>query len=164
MDLFGNTNYVNHGDELFLMFKPHMMPFESVFTDGDKAVSENLLAIWASFATDGDPNIGKIIFYESFFPRKITPTPFHADAKGRSNIDRWVPISQNDPKHLEIATDGLKLKSDSEGYSNRMKFWEQVYKEFPPTVHYTKSKTFQNNKMYRKIRGAGESGGSKQEL
>jgi hypothetical protein len=77
--------------------------------------------------------------------------------------DRWQPIKgDNDPKHLEIGTLGLKLNSDTEEYKKRGDFWEKVFKEHPLTYNNAKSKTLKNSKMYKKIKVDGDS--KKEEL
>ena len=58
-DVFANpAKDVNHGDELFMMFKPEMLPFDTVYTDDDKTVSKNVIKAWVNFATYGDPTPG----------------------------------------------------------------------------------------------------------
>ena len=42
-------------DELFMMFKAHGLPLETVFTEEDKATSKNILTLWTDFAKTGNP-------------------------------------------------------------------------------------------------------------
>ena len=46
---------VSHTDDLFIMFKAHSTPFETVFTEEDKATSKNVLTLWTDFAKTGNP-------------------------------------------------------------------------------------------------------------
>lgn len=46
---------VAHADELFMMFKTHKIPVDGVFTDDDKATSNNILKLWTDFAKTGNP-------------------------------------------------------------------------------------------------------------
>eukprot|EP00095_Tigriopus_kingsejongensis_P011010 maker-scaffold1087_size63509-snap-gene-0.13 protein:Tk11010 transcript:maker-scaffold1087_size63509-snap-gene-0.13-mRNA-1 annotation:"hypothetical protein DAPPUDRAFT_305141" len=43
---------VGHGDELFLLFKPHVIPLNTRYTRADLKASHNLLEVWVSFATN----------------------------------------------------------------------------------------------------------------
>jgi len=137
LDLFANKEWVCHGDELFLMFKPSVIPFDTVYTEGDKKVSAAIIGMWANFAKYGDP------------------TPKIKDPPG----DRWLPILPNvqhqaNSKHLEITADGPTLKTDSEEYKKRADFWERVYQDHPPLMHFKESPTFKNTKLYKKIDSA----------
>merc|ERR1719288_206387 len=134
LDLFANKEWVCHGDELFLMFKPSFIPFTTVYTEGDKKVSAAIIGMWANFAKYSDP------------------TPKMKDPPG----DRWLPILPNtqlqaSSKHLEITADGPTLKTDSEEYKKRADFWERVYQDHPPLMHFNESPTFKNTKLYKKI-------------
>ena len=55
-----------------------------------------------------------------------------------------------DSKHLEITADGPTLKTDSAEYKKRADFWERVYKDHPPLLHWKESPTFKNTKLYNK--------------
>ena len=46
---------VAHMDELFMMFKAHGLPLETVFTEEDKVTSKNILTLWTNFAKTGNP-------------------------------------------------------------------------------------------------------------
>ncbi len=46
---------VAHSDELFMLFKAHKIPVETVFTTEDKSTSENMLKLWTDFAKTGNP-------------------------------------------------------------------------------------------------------------
>jgi carboxylesterase type B len=52
---FSSNTAANHGDELYLMFSVNDLPYDTVYTDGDRAVSKNLLLLWTNFAKYGDP-------------------------------------------------------------------------------------------------------------
>jgi hypothetical protein len=92
-----------------------------------------------------------VIVHNKQFP--TVPTVKDSGLEG----DRWQPIKrENEPKPLEIGTLGLKLNSDSKEYKTRGEFWEKVYKEHPLTYNNAKSKTLKNSKMYKKIKGDGE--------
>jgi carboxylesterase type B len=55
LNLFPAQHGVSHFDEILLMFKPHVIPLESVYTDSDKAASSNVLKLWTDFAKTGNP-------------------------------------------------------------------------------------------------------------
>jgi carboxylesterase type B len=55
LNLFPTQHGVSHADELFVMFKLHKIPMESVYTESDKATSKNLLKLWTDFAKTGNP-------------------------------------------------------------------------------------------------------------
>ena len=130
LDLFSNSEWVCHADELFIMWKPYRIPFDTVYTEDDKRVSAAIIQMWTNFAKHGDP------------------TPQSEVSPG----DLWIPIKDGKgSKHLEITADGPRLKSDSVQYKKRGKFWERVYEEHPPLIHYKKSPTFKNTKLYRKM-------------
>lgn len=42
---------ISHGDELFLLFKPHVIPLNTRFTTSDIQTSQNLVNIWTGFAS-----------------------------------------------------------------------------------------------------------------
>jgi carboxylesterase type B len=46
---------VAHADELFMLFKARVFPLETVYTDEDKATSQNMLKLWTNFAKTGNP-------------------------------------------------------------------------------------------------------------
>ena len=46
---------VAHADELFMLFKANSIPLETVYTDVDKATSQNMLKMWTNFAKTGNP-------------------------------------------------------------------------------------------------------------
>ena len=46
---------VCHGDELFLLFRPHLLPYDAVHTDADEEASANLVELWTNFAATGKP-------------------------------------------------------------------------------------------------------------
>ena len=81
-------------------------------------MSSTLVQMWTNFARHGDP------------------TPVGEDIPG----DKWIPVKGGkESKHLEISADGPELKSDSAEYIKRGEFWERVYEEHPPHIHYRKS-------------------------
>ena len=53
--MYAPEHGVAHADELFMMFKTHMIPIDGVFTDADKATSKNILKLWTDFAKTGNP-------------------------------------------------------------------------------------------------------------
>ena len=53
LDLFANSEWCNHGDELFVMWKPYGM--ETAYTDADKKVGADMVEMWTNFAAHGDP-------------------------------------------------------------------------------------------------------------
>jgi carboxylesterase type B len=55
--LYPPEHGVAHTDDLFIMFKAHKLPLETVFTEEDKATSKNVLTIWTDFATTGNPTL-----------------------------------------------------------------------------------------------------------
>ena len=128
IDVFPNTRFANHGDEVFLMWTS-AIPYDTVYTEGDRTVSAAMIGMWTAFAKHGDP------------------TPEGLDAPG----DDWAPVEGGkDSKHLEITGDGLKLKSDSLEYRRRGRFWDKVFEEHPPLLQYRQSPSFQNPLMYSK--------------
>ena len=129
MDFFSNSEWVCHADELFVMWKASIIPFDTVYTEKDKRVSAAMIQMWTNFAKHGDPT-----------PQdEITPG------------DKWIPVTGGqESKHLDISADGPELKSDSVQYIKRGEFWERVYEEHPPLIHYKKSPTFKNTKLYNK--------------
>ena len=54
-NIFTAEHGVSHADELFVMFKPHMIPIDGVYTDEDKETSKNILKLWTDFAKTGNP-------------------------------------------------------------------------------------------------------------
>ena len=130
LDLFANTEWANHGDEIFVMWKAASFPIETAYTDDDKKVGADMIEMWTNFAAHGDP------------------TPPNMAAPG----DKWIPVKDGkDSKHLEITADGPTLKSDSDWYKKRGDFFDKVFKEHPPTFQYKKSPTFKDTKMYKKL-------------
>ena len=129
LDFFSNSEWVCHADELFVMWKAHRIPFDTVYTEEDKRVSDAMIQMWTNFARHGDPT-----------PRaEVTPG------------DKWIPLKGGkESKHLDISADGPKVMSDSEQYIKRGTFWERVYEEHPPYIHFRKSPTFKNTKLYNK--------------
>ena len=126
LDLFSNTEWANHGDELFVMWN-NGFPIETAYTDDDKKVGADMIEMWTNFAAHGDP----------------TPSPLTLE---------WIPVQDGkDSKHLEITADGPALKSDSNWYKKRREFWDEVHKEHPPTLQYKKLPTFKDTKMYMKF-------------
>ena len=122
LDLFANTEWSNHGDEIFVMWKAGSFPLETAYTDADKKVGADMVEMWTKFAANGNPG------------------------------DGWIPVKGGkDSKHLEITADGPTLKSDSDWYKKRGDFWDRVYKEHPPTMRYKKSPTFKDTKMYKNL-------------
>ena len=106
--MFTNEEWVNHMDECFLMWKPHYLPFATVWTEDDRKVSAAIVQMWTDFATYGDP------------------TPDKSLAPG----DRWLPVKGGEnSQHLEITADGPTLKFDSEEYKERVFFWDGVFCE-----------------------------------
>jgi carboxylesterase type B len=59
LNLFRPHLGVDHADDLFLLFKPHQIPIEGVFTAQDKLTSQNLLRMWTDFAKTGNPTPDK---------------------------------------------------------------------------------------------------------
>ncbi len=96
LDLFNVNRHANHGDELLLLFQANDIPLETVYTDGDKVVSEEMLAMWTDFAKHGDP------------------TP----ANGK-----WERVSKDgkDRKHLTISEDAVEMRRDSEDLIDKWK-------------------------------------------
>ena len=43
--LFANTDYANHGDEVFLMFKSDI-PYDTMYTEGDREVGAAMIRMW----------------------------------------------------------------------------------------------------------------------
>ena len=71
---------VTHADEIFMLFKCHIIPMEGVFTAEDKATSNIMLKIWTDFAKTGnptpDPSTTKWIRHESYYFIIFTCTMF----------------------------------------------------------------------------------------
>ena len=55
LNLYPPMYGVSHADELFMLFKSHQFPVETVFTDEDKVTSQNMLQMWTDFAKTGNP-------------------------------------------------------------------------------------------------------------
>ena len=55
LNLYTPQHGVAHSDEMFMMFKAHGLPLETVFTEEDKATSKNVLKLWTDFAKTGNP-------------------------------------------------------------------------------------------------------------
>ena len=55
LDLFANTEFCNHGDELFVMWTAASFPIETAYTDEDKKVGADMVEMWTNFAAHGDP-------------------------------------------------------------------------------------------------------------
>ena len=90
LDLFSNKEWSCHADELFLMWKASLIPFDTVYTDEDKKVSAARVRMWTDFAKHGDP----------------TPQG-----------EKWLPVKRGkDSPHMEITADGPTLKIDSAEY------------------------------------------------
>ena len=122
--LFANTDFANHGDEVFLMFKSDI-PYDTMYTEGDRAVGAAMIRMWTSFAKHSDP----------------TPED-----------NSWTPVEGgDDSKHLDISAEGPELKSDSAEYRRRGRFWDKVYEEHPPLLQYKQSPTFKDTRMFRRV-------------
>lgn len=129
LDLFGLQTGPNHGDELGLMFHLAALPFDTVYTEGDKNTSLNLLTLWTQFAKNQDP----------------TPDSL----KGVPKWERVVPGMA--PKHMDISS-LLRSETDSKKYQRRLAFWEKVSKLSPPDIHRRMElpETWKNPKVYKK--------------
>ena len=102
-DMFANEEWVNHADESFLMWKPNMFPFSTVWTESDRKVNAALIQMWTDFAMHGDP------------------TPDGSPITG----DKWLPVKGGaDSQHLEFTAAGPTMKIDSEEFRKRIEFWE----------------------------------------
>lgn len=55
LDLFRSTGGVGHFDEMFLLFKQHLIPADGVYSEIDRLTSKNLLRLWTDFAKTGNP-------------------------------------------------------------------------------------------------------------
>ena len=55
LDLYQSEDGICHGDELFLQFKSQLLPLDTVYGEGNKKTSQNLLKMWTDFAATGDP-------------------------------------------------------------------------------------------------------------
>ena len=77
LDLFANGEWCNHGDELFVMWKP--MGMETAYTDADKKVGADMVEMWTNFAAHGDPTSptvpapGMNKFDRNYFLLQFTP-------------------------------------------------------------------------------------------
>ena len=55
LDLFHEDVGAAHADEIFLMFNAHEFPWQSVYSEGDKKTSRNLIKLWTNFAKFHNP-------------------------------------------------------------------------------------------------------------
>ena len=85
----------------------------------------------------------KLIISWNSFAQHGNPTP---------EDNAWAPVEGgNDSKHFDISADGPELKSDSAEYQRRGRFWDKVFEEHPPLLHYRQSPTFKNTRMHRRV-------------
>ena len=82
----------------------------------------------------------------------ILSTSFAKHGDPTPEDKNWAVVGGgSDSKHLEISADGPELKSDSEEYQRRGRFWDKVFEEHPPLLHYRQSPTFKNTRMHRRV-------------
>ena len=55
LDLFHEDLGVSHADELFMMFKLHELPWDTVYSDRDEQTSKNLVKLWTNFVKFHNP-------------------------------------------------------------------------------------------------------------
>lgn len=50
IDIWNQGLGVSHADELFIMFQPHILPWNSLFTEDDRLVSKRITSLFYNFA------------------------------------------------------------------------------------------------------------------
>ena len=153
-DVMANDHGVCHADELFLMFKQDFgLPFETDYTDTDKAVGKRLVKMWVTFANDLKPSTGvKEVEWKRQVCSQLIKNSFQKTFLFRSD--------PKDPKLLYIDSE-LRFAGDTDDRKKRLSSWEKIWKEVPPTLHLKTTKSWKNSKLYNK--GAAGSSG-KEEL
>ena len=109
---------VCHADDLFYLFKPHLMPFNFLGTEEDESMSRFMVDLWANFATFHDP----------------TPKDSAGDFIGDTLSHLKKPWKrskggQKDGEDMAILNGATIAYAKSEPFFSRIKFWEKTYQE-----------------------------------
>lgn len=105
IDIWNQGLGVSHADELFIMFQPHILPWNSLFTEDDRLVSKRITSLFYNFARYGNP------------------TPQDADT-----LPQWTPVFPERQLYYNITSHGLKMEYRQD-FKARMDFWETITAE-----------------------------------
>jgi len=117
-----------HGDEIFLMWKLHLLPLVQRWNDKDAEVSETLLTLWTNAA-------------------KNLPSgaPITDSAMGFT----WYQVRVGLDDYLEIGKDTPKMMMDPRE-RERLSLWREIWKIVPQTLHLKRSKTWAHPQLFNK--------------
>ncbi len=125
LDVFSGKYGVCHSDEVFLQFRAHILPIETVYTAEDRAVSAHLLGLWTNFAKFGDP----------------TPDWEMAEVGAADLGVRWPRLAPLGALKMHINTE-LTVAGDSPEREERHEYWSGVLRRFPPRMRLLRSPTW----------------------
>jgi len=114
-----NNTYVNHGDDMFLMWSAEALGLTQRWTPEDIKVSETLMAMWTNFAKHGDPTPGDDLGF------------------------KWKPLQKVEGQYLEIDKETPRMMMDSVIEEN-LKTWREVYKQIGVDLKLERSPTWGN--------------------
>lgn len=119
LDVYSKKSGVCHGDELFLLFKPHVFGIDTRITHEDKAISKSLVKMWTTFVKSHELD-------ENLFQEEAISSLENSDGKMAFRIGR--KYSENSPKESDLDTS--------------KKWWEKVWKKRSPSLHKYDSPTW----------------------
>ncbi len=108
--------------------RAHAFLLETVYTESDKAASENILRLWTDFVKTGNPTPGDDGFKWERCGASTRDSPLDIliffKKKNKSRVD---PAN---PKRLNLTTE-LSMMEDSPEFSARLQRWRELTKKFP---------------------------------
>jgi len=128
LDLLRQGQGAAHADELFMMWKLHLLPIVQRWTDQDVEVSERMMTLWTNAAKN--------------LP---SGSPITDDSMGFT----WEKVRVGLDDYLEIGKDTPKMMMDH-GEKARLSIWRDIWKIVPQTLHLKRSKTWANPKLFNK--------------
>nr|CAH0103364.1 unnamed protein product [Daphnia galeata] len=96
-----------HGDELMMMFTNKDSPI--IKHPNDIKVSNTLIDLWTSFATNGVPKSNLI-------------------------LGDWLPVTEGQTRYLRINFDKSQLINDSMPFESNLAFWNQLLDSSPKRI------------------------------
>ncbi|XP_044728159.1 para-nitrobenzyl esterase-like [Chrysoperla carnea] len=115
LNQYSSPKYISHGFDLpYLFFNKCVMPENMDNSSEEYIAIHRMLKLWTTFAKTGNPN------------------PVNDPLL---NV-KWLPIESNKFNYLKISQN-LEMKQNPA--ENRMKFWEQIYKQYGIRNRYIRS-------------------------
>eukprot|EP00095_Tigriopus_kingsejongensis_P012028 maker-scaffold593_size129216-snap-gene-0.28 protein:Tk12028 transcript:maker-scaffold593_size129216-snap-gene-0.28-mRNA-1 annotation:"acetylcholinesterase " len=105
VDIWNQDLGVSHADELFIMFQPHILPMNALFSDTDRLVSQRLTGLFSNFA------------------RFKNPTP-----KDQETFPAWAPVTTKSHLYYNISDQDMRMEYHQD-YRERMDFWKGILNE-----------------------------------